>query len=148
MFTRVFSSTIRNVTGSEFVHRASFLTGVFLKKSLLVDNMLTEACSVFEAKMCDTCAKWPRTSLDCDLLVAGFAFYHMLGPVRWSVVLASFGFLVYVLSLLAEVISKIGFSCASVVTFSKTATTTELTFTTWPSHSRPFICKTLAANES
>ena len=51
----------------------------------------------------------------------------MLGPVRWSVVLAEVRFFVYVLSLLAEVISKIWFSCASVVKFSKTATTTELT---------------------
>ena len=70
--------------------------------------MLTEVCSVFEEK-CVT---------------------HVPGPVRWSVVLAGFGFLVYVLSLLAEVNSKIWFSCASVVIFSKTATTAELTLTT------------------
>ena len=42
---------MRNVTGSEHVHRASFLTGVFfLMKPLLVDNMLTGVFSVFEEK--------------------------------------------------------------------------------------------------
>ena len=40
---------MRNVIGSEFVHRASFLTGFFMK-SLLVDNMLTGVFSLFEEK--------------------------------------------------------------------------------------------------
>ena len=90
----------------------------------LLDNMLTGMFSVFEEKMCDTCAKWPRTSLDCDAVLAGIAFYHMSGLVRWS---------------------KFWLSCVSVVIFSKMATTAELTLIAWPWHSRPFICKTLAA---
>ena len=102
---------MRNVTGSEFVHRASFLTGRFF--FFFLNDVTSGAQHVdrgvlrVRRKICDTCASWPRTSLDCDPVVAGFAFYHMFGPVRWPVVLAGFVFLVYVLLLLADVISKI-----------------------------------------
>ena len=32
------------------------------------------------------------TSLDCEAVVAGFAFYDKLGLVRWSAFLAGIGF--------------------------------------------------------
>ena len=60
-------------------------------RSLLKDNMLE--CFPWSdfrnwRKMCR------RTSLGCGSGVrAGFAFYYMMGPVRWSVVLVGFGFL-------------------------------------------------------
>ena len=133
MFIRALSSTMRIVTDCEFVLRASCLTGVSFNEVTSGGQHVGRGVFRVRRKMCDTCAWWPRTSLDCDPVVAGYAFYHMLGPVRWSVVLAGFVFfLVYVLSLLAEVISKIWFSCESVVVFSKMVTTTELSLTAWP----------------
>ena len=118
MLTGVCYSTIRTVIGREFVRKKLSIATSF--EATFGQHGNDEKCywqlfievtsggqhvdrGVFRVrrKMCDTCAWWPRTSLDCDPVVAGFAFYHMLGPVRWSVVLAGFCFFFGVRSFIA-----------------------------------------------
>ena len=132
MLTGVFSSTVRNVTGSEFVRKnlsiaLPVLTGDFVVEATFGGQQVDKGVCRVRRNMCDKCAWWPRTSLDCDPVVAGLHFITCWVLSGGQLFLR--GSVLFGVRSFAEVISTIWFSCANVVIFSKMATTTELTLT-------------------